>query len=173
MFSGAERLLIETATSVAPAKPILIARLAVVDGAARLGDVDVARSLRPALTVAAFVACGSSGLGLLMFLLLRVVPLRMLAAAIEHATFLSAHDLLTGLPNRRLFHERLEQALAQARREAGRNAVFYMDLDHFKTSMMCLGTRPATRRYELWRIGCASACVQGTRWDALAATSSP
>jgi diguanylate cyclase (GGDEF)-like protein len=133
VFSGAERILIETATSVAPAKPVLIARLAVVDGAARLGEVDIARSLRPALTVAAFVACGSSGLGLLMFLLLRVVPLRMLAAAIEHASFLSAHDLLTGLPNRRLFHDRLEQALAHARREAGRIAVFYMDLDNFKT----------------------------------------
>ena len=118
---------------------MLIARLAVVDGAARLGEVDIARSLRPALTVAAFVACGSSGLGLLMFLLLRVVPLRMLAAAIEHASFLSAHDLLTGLPNRRLFHDRLEQALAQARREAGRIAVFYMDLDNFKTINDVLG----------------------------------
>jgi hypothetical protein len=52
VFSGAERILIETATSVAPAKPVLIARLAVVDGAARLGEVDIARSLRPALTVA-------------------------------------------------------------------------------------------------------------------------
>ena len=139
VFSGAERILIETATSVAPAKPVLIARLAVVDGAARLGEVDIARSLRPALTVAAFVACGSSGLGLLMFLLLRVVPLRMLAAAIEHASFLSAHDLLTGLPNRRLFHDRLEQALAHARREAGRIAVFYMDLDNFKTINDVLG----------------------------------
>ncbi len=139
VFSGAEKILIEAATSVAPAEPVLIARLAVLDGAARLGEVDVARSLRPALTAAAFVACGSSGFGLLMFLLLRVVPLRMLAAAIEHATFLSAHDLLTGLPNRRLFHERLEQALAHARREAGRIAVFYMDLDHFKTINDVLG----------------------------------
>jgi diguanylate cyclase (GGDEF)-like protein len=139
VFSGAERILIETATSVAPAKPVLIARLAVMDGAARLGEVDIARSLRPALTLAAFVACGSSGLGLLMFLLLRVAPLRMLAAAIEHASFLSAHDLLTGLPNRRLFHDRLEQALARARREAGRIAVFYMDLDNFKTINDVLG----------------------------------
>ena len=110
-----------------------------VDGAARLGEVDIARSLRPALTAAAFVASASSSLGLLMFLLLRVVPLRMLAAAIEHASFLSAHDLLTGLPNRRLFYDRLEQALAQARREAGQIAVFYMDLDHFKTINDVLG----------------------------------
>jgi diguanylate cyclase (GGDEF)-like protein len=139
VFSGAERILIETATSVAPAKPLLIARLPVMDSATRLGEVDIARSLRPALTAAAIVACASSGLGLLMFLLLRVVPLRMLAAAIEHASFLSAHDLLTGLPNRRLFYDRLDQALAQARREAGQIAVFYMDLDHFKTINDVLG----------------------------------
>ncbi len=139
VFSGAEKILIETATSIAPAKPLLIARLPVMDGATRLGEVDIARSLRPALTAAALVACASSGLGLLMFLLLRVVPLRMLATAIEHASFLSAHDLLTGLPNRRLFYDRLEQALAQARREAGQIAVFYMDLDHFKTINDVLG----------------------------------
>jgi diguanylate cyclase (GGDEF)-like protein len=133
VFSGTGRILIETVTSIAPARPVLIARLPVTDGAARLGDADVVRSLRPALILTALVACGSTGLGLLMFLLLRVAPLRMLAAAIEHASFLSAHDVLTGLPNRRLFHDRLEQALARARLEGGRVAVFYLDLDHFKT----------------------------------------
>jgi diguanylate cyclase (GGDEF)-like protein len=132
VFSGRGRTLIETTTSIAPAKPVLVARLEVTDGAARLGEVDTERSLRPALVMTALVACGSSGLGLLMFLLLRVVPLRMLAAAIEHASFMSAHDQLTGLPNRRLFHDRLEQALARGRREGGRVAVFYLDLDHFK-----------------------------------------
>jgi diguanylate cyclase (GGDEF)-like protein len=139
VFSGTGRTLIETTTSIPPAKPVLVARLDVIDGGARLGEVDIARSLRPALIFTALVACGSSGLGLLMFVLLRVVPLRMLAAAIEHASFLSAHDLLTGLPNRRLFHDRLEQALARARREGGRIAVFYLDLDHFKTINDLLG----------------------------------
>ena len=57
-----------------------IARLAVTDGRRVLGEVDIARSLRPALTVTAAVACGSCGLGLVMFLLLRVTPLRMLVA---------------------------------------------------------------------------------------------
>jgi len=48
-------------------------------------------------------------------------------------------DDLTGLPNRRLFQDRLEQALAMAQREGGRIAVFYLDLDHFKQINDLLG----------------------------------
>lgn len=139
IFSGAGRMIVEVATVMPPAAPVLVTRLAVADGAARLGEVEIARSLRPSLTVTAIVACGSCCLGLLMFLLLRVAPLRMLAAAIKHASFLSAHDLLTDLPNRRLFHDRLEQALDQARRDGGRVGIFYMDLDHFKIINDLLG----------------------------------
>jgi diguanylate cyclase (GGDEF)-like protein len=139
IFSGTERTVVEVATAVPPAWPTLAARLPVADGSTHLGSVEITRSLRPALTVTAIVACGSCMLGLLTFLLLRVAPLRMLTAAIEHASFLSAHDLLTGLPNRRLFHDRLEQALAQARRDGGRVGLFYMDLDHFKIINDLLG----------------------------------
>ncbi len=42
------------------------------------------------------------------------------------------HDALTGLPNRLLFNELLNQALAQARRKKSRLAVLFLDLDHFK-----------------------------------------
>ena len=72
-------------------------------------------------------------------LILRILPLRMLDAAIRHASFLSAHDLLTGLPNRRLFQDRLEQALARAQRDGGRVGVFCMDLDKFKVINDLLG----------------------------------
>jgi diguanylate cyclase (GGDEF)-like protein len=139
VLSMTGRTIIETATSTPPAWPLLTARLMLADGDTSLRQVDIARSLRPALTVTAAVACGSSCLGLLVFLLLRVAPLRMLAAAVDHASFLSAHDLLTGLPNRRLFHDRLEQALAQAHREGGRVGVYYMDLDDFKSINDFLG----------------------------------
>ena len=101
--------------------------------------VDIARSLRPALTATAVVAFASCGLGLVMFLLLRVMPLRMLAAAVDHVSFISAHDVLMGLPNRRLFHDRLEQALALARRNASQVGVLYMDLDSFKIINDVLG----------------------------------
>ncbi|MDX5409855.1 MAG: EAL domain-containing protein [Thauera sp.] len=46
--------------------------------------------------------------------------------------FLASHDALTGLPNRALLGDRLEQALAQARRRDERVAVAYLDLDGFK-----------------------------------------
>lgn len=42
------------------------------------------------------------------------------------------HDPLTDLPNRIMFEDRLEQALAQARRNGTLLAVFFLDLDNFK-----------------------------------------
>ena len=45
---------------------------------------------------------------------------------------LALHDPLTGLPNRLLFQDRLQQAIAQAKREQDKFAVLFMDLDNFK-----------------------------------------
>ncbi|MEO8152346.1 MAG: EAL domain-containing protein [Rhizobacter sp.] len=54
------------------------------------------------------------------------------AALAERAQYLSNHDVLTGLPNRRLFNELLEQAIVQARRDEKQLAVLFLDLDRFK-----------------------------------------
>lgn len=50
----------------------------------------------------------------------------------EAAQHLAYHDALTGLPNRTLFKDRLNLALAQAGRNGQAVAVMFIDLDHFK-----------------------------------------
>jgi diguanylate cyclase (GGDEF)-like protein len=50
----------------------------------------------------------------------------------EHVRHLAFHDTLTGLPNSRLLHDRLSQALATAKRHGEKLAVLYLDLDGFK-----------------------------------------
>ena len=139
VLSGTGQVIVEAATAIAPGWPLLVERTAVLDGTAHLGDVEIASSLHPALLVSGAVAAVSICFGMCLFVLLRVLPLRQLDAAIRHASFLSGHDLLTGLPNRRVFYDRLEQALASARRERGRVAVFCIDLDHFKAINDLLG----------------------------------
>lgn len=42
------------------------------------------------------------------------------------------HDSLTGLPNRLLFNDRLQQAVSLAKRDARQFALLYLDLDKFK-----------------------------------------
>jgi diguanylate cyclase (GGDEF)-like protein/PAS domain S-box-containing protein len=45
---------------------------------------------------------------------------------------LAHHDLLTGLPNRRLFYDRMNQAIARSRRRKTKVALLFVDLDRFK-----------------------------------------
>ena len=51
---------------------------------------------------------------------------------IEQAQHYAYHDPLTGLPNRRLFDDRLAVSIAQGKREDGKIAVVFLDLDKFK-----------------------------------------
>ena len=50
----------------------------------------------------------------------------------EKIAHLAHYDLITDLPNRTLFYDRLEHAIAQARRYKQRVAVLFLDLDGFK-----------------------------------------
>jgi diguanylate cyclase (GGDEF)-like protein len=59
----------------------------------------------------------------------------------EQIRRLAYYDPLTGLPNRLLFIEQLERALAQAERHGRRLAVMFVDLDNFKRVNDTLGHR--------------------------------
>ena len=52
---------------------------------------------------------------------------------------LAYHDALTKLPNRHLFHDRLQQALAQSQRSGKLTALLFLDLDGFKRINDTLG----------------------------------
>jgi diguanylate cyclase (GGDEF)-like protein/PAS domain S-box-containing protein len=58
---------------------------------------------------------------------------------LERLHHLAYYDGLTGLPNRRLFLDRLNVAIAQARRDKHKLAVMFVDLDRFKQVNDTLG----------------------------------
>jgi len=57
----------------------------------------------------------------------------------ERITALAYSDHLTGLPNRALFFDRFEQAIAIAKRNDSQMALLFFDLDHFKDINDTLG----------------------------------
>ena len=57
----------------------------------------------------------------------------------EQIKYQAHHDALTGLPNRVLFDDRLEQAMAHADRKGQRLALLFLDLDRFKQINDSLG----------------------------------
>ncbi len=71
------------------------------------------------------------GVAGLLALLLSVLVFSLLAER-RRVHHLALHDPLTGLPNRRLFNDRMEQLISRASRNDGRFALLYLDLDGFK-----------------------------------------
>ena len=57
---------------------------------------------------------------------------RQIGGNLRHIRHMAYHDSLTGLANRLVFHERLEQAVRSAQGHRHQHALLYLDLDQFK-----------------------------------------
>jgi diguanylate cyclase (GGDEF)-like protein len=80
-------------------------------------------------------------LGLLVFVLGfgRELALRVVGARTGELLYQAMHDSLTGLPNRALILDRIDQLLARSRRTGTLGAALYLDLDDFKNVNDTLG----------------------------------
>jgi diguanylate cyclase (GGDEF)-like protein/PAS domain S-box-containing protein len=92
-------------------------------------EYDLERSADP-LRVTMEPICAKNGL--VSMLLVHTHSIREHVLIREALERRAHYDALTGLPNRILFTDRLQQSLARARRECRMAAICYLDLDGFK-----------------------------------------
>lgn len=62
----------------------------------------------------------------------RIMRILHAADAERKIRHIAYHDVLTGLPNRMLFMDRIDQAISRAQREKTCFALLFIDIDHFK-----------------------------------------
>ena len=140
VVSNSGKLIAESST-IAPGSPwpTVTRQETLHDYGVAVGHLDITYSLENLYKVALLVAVFSCIAGLLIYWGLRVLPLRSLERAWNRLSFLASHDALTGLPNRVLFIDRLEQSLSRTRRNDQIVTVHSIDLDHFKDVNDTLG----------------------------------
>ncbi|MGZ8996042.1 MAG: diguanylate cyclase domain-containing protein, partial [Rhodospirillales bacterium] len=96
------------------------------------GEISIPRADADHRTVWLIVRTLTNEAGAVLHYVLLLVDITERKSIEERLRFLSLHDPLTGLPNRALFREHLDQAIAYSRRYRTRTAVLFLDLDGFK-----------------------------------------
>jgi diguanylate cyclase (GGDEF)-like protein len=122
-----------------PAQNKVVAVLAQLDAEAQRVTLIASRKAHEAHEVARFWMVLLSGAALLIGLIVAAVVLRYTHRVSRERERLATHDALTGLPNRMLFMDRLEQALVRAQRRNTLVGVMFIDLDRFKRVNDTLG----------------------------------
>jgi diguanylate cyclase (GGDEF)-like protein len=120
--------------SVSSNNRVSMGRLAFLGASLLVGPVLLAT--RPHEVI--FVACSSGVSFLLVIARMTWLNRRLVSVSMEvdrktdELHYQAMHDRLTGLPNRALILDRIEQALERSRRDHGPIAVLFLDLDGFK-----------------------------------------
>ena len=121
------------------ARPIVQIAYPIFDSGVVAGQVVIRKSLYGLAKITFLIFLLSSVVAAGAFIALKLLPLKLLRKAVEHAAFLASHDPLTELPNRSLFNEWLTHSVADVERQRDTLAVLCLDLDHFKEVNDILG----------------------------------
>lgn len=74
----------------------------------------------------------SDHFGMIRYCVIALRDLKQTSHHVEHLSFIANHDSLTGLPNRRLLLDRIDQALARHHRRSDTFSVAFLDLNELK-----------------------------------------
>ncbi|WP_245539296.1 putative bifunctional diguanylate cyclase/phosphodiesterase [Thiobacillus thioparus] len=122
-----------------PAQNNVLNVLSLLDTETQRLALEASRKAHQAHEVARFWMYLLSGIALLLGILVATAVMYYTKRASRERHHLATHDALTGLPNRMLFMDRLEQSLVRAQRRNTLVGVIFIDLDRFKRVNDTLG----------------------------------
>lgn len=132
----AEELILNQAI---PMQNKVIAALTQLDNEAQRVSLEASRRARTDHKIARLWMMMLSGIALLVGILVAAFVLFYTNRVGRERERLATHDTLTGLPNRMLFMDRLDQSLIRAKRHDTLVGVMFIDLDRFKRVNDTLG----------------------------------
>jgi len=126
-------------SSAIPAQNNVLSVLSLLGTETQKLALEASRKAHQAHEVARFWMYLLSGIALLLGMFVAAAVMYYTKRASRERHHLATHDVLTGLPNRMLFMDRLEQSLVRAQRRNTLAGVMFIDLDRFKRVNDTLG----------------------------------